>query len=1191
MDARVGRSLGDYRIDAPLGRGGMATVYRATHLPSGRVVALKTVDVSNERVVRSIRREVRALARLRHPGIVRVLDDGVDEGAPWYAMELVEGRTLGALLPSTEGETLAGSEPWWTRTLVDPPSTVATPESDAALHPTRAKLPLDRALTIARALCESLAHLHGEGLVHRDLKPDNVLVRDDGAPVLVDFGLASLAPRETSREVLEVRGELAGTAAYMAPESIRGEPVDARADLYALGCMIYEMCTGSRPFAAFTVAAVLRGHLEVLPLPPSSIVPELPRELDALVGRLLEKDPSRRPGHADDVGRALERLGAAPPTHSLPARDYLYRPRMAGRASALESLVAALDATRRGRGSLWVVFGESGIGKTRLVNELATRAAAHGVDVLDAEHSSTSATHPLRALLRALVERCRARGEGESLRIFGGRAEVLAALEPEIATLTELSPIGTPPSLEGDAGRVRLVRALAEALRAAASRRLVWIVDDVQWADSLTLAVLAYLAREQGRAPLLVLATCRSEETTDAVRALAKDASALSLTRLPPHDVGAIAGDMLAHEPPPELMNHLVRHSEGNPFFVAEYLRAALEETRLRRDAQGRWRLDEGAGPIARQPLPDTLRALIARRLDALSPAARTLADLASIAGESLGTRDLALLAGLDETSAYGALDELARREVAHETPRGTLRFAHDKLREFAYERFEPDARRALHASVARTLDEDSDELAQHWLEAGDTPRAVDAADGIGRRALARWSYSLAAESFGLTLTHAPSDDPRRAGWEQALAEAKLGLGALSASQTHLLRALALRGSPAPTTGAGLARRVVAQIGVQLSHRVWRAPADVDPGGTQALARTHQRLVESYWFDNDVARMLEAALSALNLAERAGDSPELVRAYATMSIAVGGVPLGSFLPPRPGSGAAFHPLAERYAELAREAAARVADPAAEAYALFLTSVFRIGTGQFDRVERDLERAAAINERIGDPRFLGESLTVLAMSTLYRGDFARAAQRFAEVALLGKRHDNAQHRAWAALGEAEARLRLGEREAARAATELARAELESSTAQTLERMRFEGLLAQASARDDVAAALDHARRARRHAAELPAPTAHYLLEGYAGPAHACLVAWSRGGASRAEALATLGALEAYAFFFRIGVPRALRLRGDAAWIAGRPTVARVCWRRAAERAAALGMRWEHERALDAETDARSTFGAR
>src|SRR5205085_1053735 len=150
-------------------------------------------------------------------------------------------------------------------------------------------VPLAAILTLVQELCAPLAYLHGEGLVHRDLKPDNVLVRPNGQPVLMDFGLVTQFTGEVQRERLQVEGEISGTLAYMAPEQIRGEPVDARADLYSLGCILYELLVGHPPFLARSERELLREHLESVPLAPSRHGGDLPSGLDALVLRLLAK--------------------------------------------------------------------------------------------------------------------------------------------------------------------------------------------------------------------------------------------------------------------------------------------------------------------------------------------------------------------------------------------------------------------------------------------------------------------------------------------------------------------------------------------------------------------------------------------------------------------------------------------------------------------------------------------------------------------------------------------------------------------------------------------------------------------------------------------------------------------------------------------------------------------------------------
>ncbi|MFY0580478.1 serine/threonine-protein kinase [Cystobacter fuscus] len=298
-------SIGPYRVRDVLGQGGMGVVYRGEHRDTGEAVALKTVRVASGAMLASIRREIHALRELRHPGVVRIVAEGVWDGLPWYAMELLGGQTL--------------------RGFID-----ARPPLEATLH-------------LLRRLCAPLAFLHGNGLVHRDLKPENVFIRQDGAPVLVDFGIA--AQSGGAREVLQVGGGVVGSEAYMAPEQIRGDFVDARTDLYALGCILYEAVTGQPPFVASRSAGgVLHQHLRRQPLAPSRVVEGVPPELDVLVSRLLAKRPQDRLGYAEDVAAALTALGAGASEPDVPRPvPYLYRPDFSGRGEVLGRLTRALE--------------------------------------------------------------------------------------------------------------------------------------------------------------------------------------------------------------------------------------------------------------------------------------------------------------------------------------------------------------------------------------------------------------------------------------------------------------------------------------------------------------------------------------------------------------------------------------------------------------------------------------------------------------------------------------------------------------------------------------------------------------------------------------------------------------------------------------------------------------------------------
>jgi hypothetical protein len=410
--------VGPDRILGTLGAGGMGTVYRGQHTETGDLAAVKTVSAPSETSLAGIRREIHALARLRHPGIVRIVAEGLDGGVPWYAMELVDGVSLRSYrravthqLPATPSDSLDERAP-------EPPAPRSADDSPEDLR---------RALTLVRRLCAPLAFLHGEGIVHRDLKPDNVLVRPTGRPVLADFGIASSFTGHESRDEIGAFGARGGTLAYMAPEQIRGEYVDARADLYALGCILYELIARRPPFVGSTAGDFVRAHLHEAPPPPSTFGPNIPEPLDALVIRLLAKNPTERIGYADDVATALARLGAEsdPDQDEARARTYLYRPAFAGRADALGELEGSVAALVGGAGGVALVGGESGVGKTRLMIELGRRAEALGVLVLTGEclprgaRSGEPPLHALRKPLLRVADRCRERGERETEDLLG----------------------------------------------------------------------------------------------------------------------------------------------------------------------------------------------------------------------------------------------------------------------------------------------------------------------------------------------------------------------------------------------------------------------------------------------------------------------------------------------------------------------------------------------------------------------------------------------------------------------------------------------------------------------------------------------------------------------------------------------------------------------------------------------------
>jgi len=309
---------GRYELDGIVGRGGMAEVFRARDIRLDRVVGVKTLrdDLARDQTFQArFRREAQSAASLNHPSIVAVYDTGEDmvgnTPVPYIVMEFVDGRTLRDLL-----------------------------RDDRRLLP-------ERAAEITDGVLRALDYSHRNGIVHRDIKPGNVMLTRSGDVKVMDFGIARAV--SDSQLTMTQTAQVIGTAQYLSPEQARGERVDARSDLYSTGCLLYELLTGRPPFTGDSPVAIAYQHVKEPPIPPSQIDPEVPPWADAIVLKAMEKDPADRYQSAGEMRNDIQRaLSGAPVAAPMLGDAYAGTRRMGGAPTQVAGRTAAIPPYRYG---------------------------------------------------------------------------------------------------------------------------------------------------------------------------------------------------------------------------------------------------------------------------------------------------------------------------------------------------------------------------------------------------------------------------------------------------------------------------------------------------------------------------------------------------------------------------------------------------------------------------------------------------------------------------------------------------------------------------------------------------------------------------------------------------------------------------------------------------------------------------
>jgi hypothetical protein len=794
---RTAEFAGTSRFDVRrrIGEGGMGVVYEAYDRHRDMRVAIKTLPRLLPEALYRFKNEFRALADIEHPNLVH-LHDLVGEGDEWFfTMELVAGMDFlshvwghGPRLRATPTD-LTDVE----ATLpADAPPPVSSVVSTRREHASAAGSPaaITRLRAALRQLVAAVDAVHRAGKLHRDVKPANVLVESHGRVVLLDFGIAldlhDAGGRGTDAD------RILGTPAYMAPEQGSHLALTEAADWYSVGCILFEALTGRLPFEGTAIEMLIAKRQRSAPR-ARDFVPDVPPDLDALCAALLATTPRDRPSGVDLMKRIAPSL--APPASDSTGPVSLSAPRgLVGRDGMFATLRLALEAVRRGRPALVHVVGRSGIGKTALVRQFIAEVEAKGDAVVLAGRCYERESVPYKgfdAVIDRLSHYLETIPPRDCAALVPRDAKALARVFPVLDRVAAFAhaPRRSAEAVDPHQVRTRAFGALREILgRIADQRPVILFIDDLQWGDGDSAALLDEITGTPEPPVLLVILAYRSEDVAaqqwlaslarSARPSSAPPASApangpyaceLALGALGAEDALTVAATLLDVPRGDRRASEIAAESGGSPFFIGELARYALTRP-------------ADAGAIR-------LEDVVASRLRALSPTALHLLETIAVAGHPI---DCAVaFRGLELTPAEGAAAVATLRAAhllrAHGLDPDRVEAYHDRIRETVLGTLDDDRRRGLHARLADALvaleESDPDTLFLHAEAGGQTDRAAGYAEAAASRAASLLAFDRAASLYQRALALVPEESPRRQRLRILLAEslARAGRGAAAA--------------------------------------------------------------------------------------------------------------------------------------------------------------------------------------------------------------------------------------------------------------------------------------------------------------------------------------------------------------------------------------------------------------------------
>ena len=977
------KALSHYEILRQLGRGGMATVYEAVDIDTRRHVALKVLlpQFSADKVTRTrFLREAEAGMKLEHPGIVKVYEVAEVKNESFIAMELIEGKTLDEVM---EGKVLD----------------------------------VERVIDIGLKVADALTAAHEKGIIHRDIKPQNIMV-SNGSVKVTDFGLVQIA--EASR-ITSIH-EIVGTLHYMSPQQATGMEIDERSDLFSLGVVLYQLLTGTLPFEGDHPGAIIHSILYSDPLRMDELREGIPLEVEQVVFKALQKRPRDRYRSAMELKSDLERVREIlkGKVIELIATEQVFEERaggvyspLVGREREMRILEHRLENMLKGKGTTVLVKGEAGIGKSRLVWELGRKAKKKKARYVVGRCLLGEEGFPYEPILEVVRSYLKLKGVKEPGALRGFIERTARHLNDRMGIMQILV------FMQGEkeaslVSKEQLWDTTTELVKVMSQDRpIVLHLDDLHWADVPTLNLLTYLSRNTRGERILILGTYRPEELSEepephpllaVLERMGKEQlyEEISLQRLDEKATRSVISSVFPQLRVPENFADAIYHdTEGNPLFILELLKLVRDQGVVHQE-NGEWRLTRD---IAEVSIPSRVNEVIMNRLRSLNREEKNLVEVASVEGRSFRSDTLRHCLGLPRIKVLLGLQDLEHSHYLIHASDREYRFDHGKIRQVVYDNLIPELRREYHRLIGEYFEENHGEeeeyagkIAHHLVQADEPKEALPYLIRAGEHVkklfaneeaiayfdqgirlvdtylkeestqdLQRTKLTLLRGKAGVKILVGSYDEAGAA--YEAIAALAAGLG------DHVEHAAALSGLGTTYSARGDYDRALDYLEQALKIQK-------ETGDKHGEGATLKNVGTVHWHRGRPDLALTHYENALKIHEQTGDR----RGESVALIGIGSVH----------SIRGDYPAALSHYEQALKIQREIGDKRGEAAALNNIGIVHSADGDNAGALDYYEQALKIQKRIGDKQGEGATLSNIGIAYWYSGEYARALSRYEQA---------------------------------------------------------------------------------------------------------------------------------------------------------------------------------------------------